>query len=308
MAPGHLAGAARRPVAAPLSILRLEELIEEIESLEKPASLTKMGDQQEYPQTEEVPHQRISLWLEEACALEELGVDLSESSNLTGCEWMETLVLASMLSPARLPRIISKNHGLMIECIGAMRRIGKIALAAYHSGAAIRWFQYDCCSSSGGNPDMLVPLNAREIASVPARGLSALTYLALTTSNRFALVFLAPGNGTRPPVLFTSDSLLDFSTPIPWSDGMVITAPHHGAEANKAAYDRFAKETGGSVNPTWVRSDGRFRSRPGPSYRQVLGQRYCTLCWQSSHPKQDVLLGVVNGRWAAAPGVRPCAC
>lgn len=197
--------------------------------------------------------------------------------------------------------------GLFIEAISAASLIREIALAAYHAGALIRWFEYDVRSNTGGVPQVLWPLNAREILPVRRPDRSALTYLALTTSNRQSLVFISPANGEEPAVLFTADSDLSFFQPIPCSNGMIVTAPHHGSEENANAYRRLTNATGGSPDVVWVRSDGRFKSRPGNSYLKVCGSRFCTLCRGSTHPKQDVRLTGASGKWRPV-FTRKCCC
>jgi|YelNatPaOPRAMG01_1025707.scaffolds.fasta_scaffold42778_2 hypothetical protein len=196
---------------------------------------------------------------------------------------------------------------LFLDALAAASFIRRISLAAYHSGAKIRWFEYDATSNSGGIP-YLVPVNAREIVRhVRVERWSVLMCLALTRSNRQSLVFLSPAKGEEPAVLFTADSDLMFSQRIPWSDGMIITAPHHGAEANRNAYQRFTRETGNKLDVIWVRSDGRFKTRPGNSYLNAHGSRYCTLCRGSICPKQDVRLTFASGRWRPV-FTRKCCC
>lgn len=201
---------------------------------------------------------------------------------------------------------------LFVEALSAATRIREISLAAYHMGASIRWFEYDNGSYSenrsnrGGIPNYLEPINAREILRIRRRRWSALAFLALTTSNKQSLVFLSPADDEGPAILFTADSDLAFSQNIPWSDGMIITAPHHGAEANKNAYQRFARETRNKLDVIWVRSDGRFKTRPGKSYLNAHGDRYCTLCRGRNDPKQDVRFEVDSGKWRPDDSTKKC--
>lgn len=187
--------------------------------------------------------------------------------------------------------------------------IHKIVLLAYEGGRDIlvRWFETSP-GCGGGIPGVLVPLNAREVKRAPVCRWSALEYLALTQSNRFSLVFLAPVTEKEPAVLFTADSDLSFSQRIPWSSGMVVTAPHHGAEANKAAYERFAWEANPALDLSWVRSDGRFRWRPGRAYLNTHGARYCTICRAPGWPKQHVEMVATRGRWQPSQYTSRCCC
>ncbi|HHW41380.1 MAG TPA: hypothetical protein GXX19_09590 [Syntrophomonadaceae bacterium] len=191
---------------------------------------------------------------------------------------------------------------LLIESLSAATLIREISLAAYHIGASIRWFEYDSTTSSGGYPNLLIPVNAREISYIRRRRWTALQYLALTTSNKQSLVFRTPKHDDTPSILFTSDSDLSFRQDIPYNDGMIITAPHHGSEANRNVYRRFTHD-----NIIWVRSDGRFRTRPGKSYLNTHGKHFCTLCRGSTYPKQDVRLVLISGKWTPIY-TRPCCC
>lgn len=68
---------------------------------------------------------------------------------------------------------------------------------------------------------------------------SLLDRLNLTISNKRSLVFWVPPNDSRPGVLFTADSDLH-GVKIPEDiDKAIVTAPHHGSEANKNVYDLF---------------------------------------------------------------------
>ncbi len=213
--------------------------------------------------------------------------------------------------PGPWHKLRARDHGrfwLFVEAISAASRIREISLAAYHIGALIRWFEYDSASSNGGVPGFLVPLNAREILRMRRRRWTALYWLALTTANKQSLVFLSPADEKQPAVLLTADSDLSFSHPIPWSDGMVMTAPHHGSEANAHAYRRIVHETGNSLDVVWVRSDGRFfKTRPGSSYLQACGSRFCTICRGSNNSKQDVRLAVASQTWKPV-STRKCCC
>lgn len=196
---------------------------------------------------------------------------------------------------------------LLVEAVSAASRIKEISMAAYHSGARTRWFEHHRSANNGGVEGFLLPVNAREIVSFPRRRWSALQYLALTVANKESLVFQSPLNTSGAPVLLTADSDLSFHQPIAWKDGMIITAPHHGSEANSRAYERFDRDTKGSVRAIWVRSDGRFRTRPGNSYLRVKGDRFCTLCRGSSSPRQDVRLSATSVQWQPVSTI-PCSC
>jgi hypothetical protein len=197
---------------------------------------------------------------------------------------------------------------LFFEAIAAGNRIRAIVREAFHRGVRIRWFQYHATQGgSGGIPGTLIPLNAREVSALPTWKRSALWFLALTTANKRSLVFYSPDADDGPGVLFSADSDLSFSEAIPWHSGMIITTPHHGAESNASAYQRFRNETRFDLPVIWVRSDGKYKNRPGPSYLGVSGRRFCTICRGSSIPKQNVYLVLQKGNWQPV-ATRKCHC
>ena len=199
---------------------------------------------------------------------------------------------------------------LLAESVSAVQRIKEIAALAYSQGARVRWFEFrKDAARRVGQPDFLELVNAAEVPEIPTRQLTALDWLALTTANKRSLVLISPSNRAdcSPMILFTSDSDLRFQAPVNWEPGMIITAPHHGSEDNASAYERFNKDASEKETVIWVRSDGRFKCRPGPSYMGV-SPRICTLCRGSSHHKQRVQLLGTHGQWNPAPGVRACQC
>ena len=205
---------------------------------------------------------------------------------------------------------IFEGFRLFLEAVLSACRIREIALVAYHSGVLIRWFDYIGRSegtAKGGNK-FLVPVNAREVDRIRRPRRSALEYLALTTSNRESLVFFSPSLGDDVAVLFTADSDLSFRQRIRWDHKMLITAPHHGSEENKYAYERFRQDTCSRISDVvWVRSDGKFKERPGPSYLSGPGTRYCTICCGCDSPKQNVRLVFRQGIWQPV-STRKCCC
>ena len=200
---------------------------------------------------------------------------------------------------------------LFLGALDAAERIRRIAVAAYHRGVAVRWLEYTASSPQGGTR-WLRPLYGREVAYVPPVPIDKLLCcLALTTSNRKSLVFWADLDDC-PGVLFTADSDLRDVHQLPDLTGAIITAPHHGSEANANAYSKVSKHLGSSqANITWVRSDGCFQDRPGQSYLSAPGRRICTICrTRARQPKQAVRLLMRRRwrRWVRERGVRLCSC
>jgi hypothetical protein len=135
----------------------------------------------------------------------------------------------------------------LAKLITTAKRIRDIAQVAASSGSKIRWFDFAQFRKGqpprGGVPVFLEPINSVEVVSIAPR--RSLSYLArLTPVNEESLVFLAPPDLFRLGVLFCADSPFSMafgygssflSLPEPqWP--IIATAPHHGAETNRAAY------------------------------------------------------------------------
>ena len=201
---------------------------------------------------------------------------------------------------------------LLWSAIDAAHRIRAIAIEAFHRGIPVRWFEFDTMNPGGGISS-LYPLNARLLARVRPMVEPLLYRLALTAANRESLVFWSPGTSACPGVLFTADSdLRDINLPGSGLAGAIVTAPHHGSEANADAYAAVhAALPQQGRSPTWVRSDGRYRARPGRTYRQIVARRFCTLCRHSPATptsKQAVILYSRNGAWTRHQSTALCTC
>jgi len=201
-----------------------------------------------------------------------------------------------------------RQQPLWIEAVQTAARIRRIARLAQHRGCRIRWFDFDAfdkgASAAGGEP-FLAPTNSVELTHTTLRRPSALEFLHLSTANRRSLVFLSPGANVRSDILFTADSDLAQEIP-PLRPGSLATAPHHGSEANAAAY----KQLKAVESLVLVRSDGRFKDRPGASFKEMAATKFCTLCNVSANTsqlKQAVVLEF-NGSWRAITPTIPCTC
>lgn len=190
--------------------------------------------------------------------------------------------------------------------IEAGERIKCIARLAYSNGVPVRWFQHDPQHAFGGIPDFLHVLSARQVVRVFPYG-TLFARLALTTVNKRSLVLYSPGNNQSPGALFCSDSDLQ-GTRIPVRPRDLITAPHHGAQANECAYSAVASAIGQDLSTlTWVRSDTRVKKRPCAAYRALPGRRFCTIC-RIGLSKQPVVIFSRRGFWVRQNKVRPCIC
>ena len=242
-----------------------------------------------------------------------LATTLDRAANVAPARDAFAFVPDGILVPSRkfggLVPLGQPNANLWLEAMEVAARIRSIAIAAFHHGAKLRWFDFQEASArgaaSGGNQH-LVPLNSVELTRVPRRRLSALRYLALSVANRESLVFEARDDEHDSSVIFTADSdLATCTTPAAPARRRIVTAPHHGAEANAKAYTRVASSD--KQNLIWVRSDCNSRSRPGKTYRQQL-VRACTLCQRATWPKQTLRLFDTGAGWEFVEEVKPCQC
>jgi ribonuclease BN (tRNA processing enzyme) len=83
-------------------------------------------------------------------------------------------------------RLDSTQLSLFLDAIDTAAKIRELAILAYHSGAKIRWFEYDKHQNPNGGESYLMPVNSREIFQV-ARPVDAFRYLTLSVANKESL-------------------------------------------------------------------------------------------------------------------------
>lgn len=195
---------------------------------------------------------------------------------------------------------------VVVGAIEAGERIKRIAQSAYSNDIPVRWFQHGTGSAFSGIPGFLHVLSARPVVRVfPYRPL--FHRLALTTVNKESLVLYSPRDSHSPGVLFCADSDLQ-GVQLPLQPRDLITAPHHGAEANQDMYIAVKSALGESLNTlTWIRSDSRVKKRPCAAYCELPGRKFCTVC-HTGPPKQRVAIVGRGGFWARQAKVRSCEC
>ena len=145
------------------------------------------------------------------------------------------------------------------------------------------------------------PVNSIEIFKAKKR--LALEFLCLTKANVESLVFYACNEDDTAGVLFCADSNFSFQQPLNFlsnCQNLVVTAPHHGAEANKIVYQKLAPYI--PLNTIFVRSDTRQsknkkKPRPCVDYRNLIYSKYCTICY-GQEIKQNIILNYRTGGWS----------
>lgn len=202
-----------------------------------------------------------------------------------------------------------KKRALISSFIHAADRIKRIAAVAYQRRVKVRWFEFSLTLPCGGEA-ILKPLNSREALAVKSRSGSLAAWLALTAANKESLVFWSPSANEQPGVLFTSDSDLAGLQIPPNLAGAIVTAPHHGSEANARVYGAVITATS-NAPIVWLRSDGQYLSRPCRTYVGLRPPRYCTVCRLGTGAwtvKKGLAFNVLGGAWISTQGSRRCSC
>ena len=176
-----------------------------------------------------------------------------------------------------------------VSMVNSLHKICSLLTNALYSGSYIRWFKYCSTYRHYQCPHNLYAENAVETAITLYDPQIFMKMLYLTTINKYSLVFIFErGDNYSPNILFTADSDLHFySSPKSLNDFSVVTAPHHGSEANKLAYSQI-----NGNNLIFVRSDRRQLKRPGPTFLNQQN-RYCTVCRTNSR-KQKIVIDFKN--------------
>ena len=154
-----------------------------------------------------------------------------------------------------------------------LERIMKIAGLAYQHGCKIRWFEPTTKCKKNAIAYGLVPLNSMYVSCVSKikDTMSFLQMLTLTEENKHSLVFEYLKNGI-PIVRFSADSNYTCQSVEPYKNHIIVTAPHHGSEANDNVYKNLKGD-----DIIWVRSDRKSQKRPCATFKG-LSNKYCLAC------------------------------
>lgn len=243
--------------------------------------------------------------------------DREQQSDESGLAWLERQAINADLDAATAAKEFNRGRRLIryrtskrqlgrqwadfwIGLIDTAERIRKIAAQAIHYQIKVRWFDFGEFAktrhASGGEPSLLVPLNAVELA-VPPPPINVMDFMVrLTPVNEECLTFFSPGGKWTDElgVVFTGDSPMGdgpkygqtflSSSLRPWQL-IVVTAPHHGSESNAIAYQHL---TAHACVVLWLRSGGSSK-HPGPTFRGLPHpRRACTHCPHSKLVREGV--------------------
>lgn len=280
-----------------------EEILKQIEALEEfdASNLEELADY--YYQSEEIwstqDNEQRCINVEEIYdAIEQTSPNHYLFGRLHPLYWFEYWLFAKNRS----------RFKLFIDAIDTAEKIRKLAILSYHSGAKIRWFEFDGSQAPSGGEAYLRPVNSREIIQT-SKYRDALMYLSLSKANRESLVFYSPTPDSSCDVLFSADSDFSFQQKLPnIGRGSIVTAPHHGSENNRNAYITLQNQSLITRKSIFVRSDGRFKSRPGATYKSSVAKRACTLCRHPDTERQDIVFNSSQSGWRRKKGGVWCHC
>ncbi len=257
--------------------------------------------------------------------------NFGQQGNDIGLLWLKKLVSNTELDAAnddaaakafargrRLVRYRASNErfnrqwaDFWVGLINTAERIRKIAVQAIRYNVKVRWFDFseflNMRQTSGGEKDLLVPLNAIELLVTPSP-VVGMSYVArLSPTNEECLVFMSPGNEQSETlgVVFTGDSPLgdgpgyqkSFLNSMPETKLMVIaTAPHHGSESNAVAYKHLDQM---ATVVLWLRSGGTSK-HPGKQFQSLPSvSRACTWCPHLKRQQDTVVIQLTLSRLVA---------
>lgn len=190
-----------------------------------------------------------------------------------------------------------KKLSLLIK----LNNIAEIANKAYEAGCIIRWFEpIDGCTNNVISYGFTA-LNSIETNKIKKlKGVQEFIYaLILTAENKYSLVFEYIKNNI-PIVRFSADSDSTCQSVTPYKNNIIITAPHHGSEANQKVYKTIQGD-----DIIWVRSDYKSKTRPCSDFKNQQN-RYCLAC-RNKNFKSELCFEYYGNTWLCRKGNK-CNC
>ena len=182
-------------------------------------------------------------------------------------------------------------------------KIIAIAGLAYRNGSKIRWFEpVDFCTCTKVDYGFAA-LNSYERIRMqrPKNACTFAILYMLTIENEYSLVF-DYYNKDVPIIRFSADSDCTYQSVSPYSKNIIVTAPHHGSEANAIVYKELVGD-----NIIWVRSDRKSGKRPCCDFK-CLNIKYCLAC-KKEKLKSEICFeyNASKNQWVYVKGVQ-CMC
>ncbi len=195
------------------------------------------------------------------------------------------------------------HHRKQGTLVLAIERIMIIAGLAYQKGCKIRWFNpVDNCASKKVDYGFKT-LNSFEMLRVqkPVNALCFALCCLLTKVNKYSLVF-EYYNEDVPIIRFSADSDNTCQSKSPYPKNIIVTAPHHGSDANTIVYKQL---DGDKI--IWVRSDRKSSKRPCCDFK-CLNVKYCLACQRNNFISEICFeYDILRKRWVNISG-QQCWC
>lgn len=155
--------------------------------------------------------------------------------------------------------------------------IRNLAVLAHRRRCKIKWFEptksYTIMNERLSDYSGFFPLNSDEcpVSKLQDDIIAFALAVRLTEVNEFSLAFEYFKKGV-PIIRFSADSDCIYQTAT--YDGAIVTAPHHGSEANANVYSHIKGD-----NIIWVRSDrvSGCQGRPCNQFKSMKN-KYCLAC------------------------------
>jgi hypothetical protein len=183
-----------------------------------------------------------------------------------------------------------------------LKNIMKIATLAYKHDCIIKWFEPIESGTEYNKIDYgFKALNSKPTLKIKKlKDVVAFMYaLKLTEENKYSLVFEYTVKN-NPIIRFSADSDSTCQSVKPYTNNIIITAPHHGSEANQNVY----KDIEGN-DIIWVRSDRKSSQRPCSAFKNQQ-KRYCLAC-RNKNFKRELQFKYLFKKWWHIKGNR-CRC
>lgn len=197
---------------------------------------------------------------------------------------------------------LRQNDEMRCECLSLLKldRIIKICGLAYQKGSKIRWFEPVKGCPINIVDRGFVALNSHEMCRIQKfkNAQSFAKFFTLTIENECSLVFEYWEKDT-PIIRFSADSDCTCQSK-PYTNNIIITAPHHGSDANAIVYTTIQGK-----DVIWVRSDRKSSKRPCADFKNQLN-RYCLAC-RNGNFKSEIQFEFQGNKWQHKSG-NNCTC
>ena len=213
------------------------------------------------------------------------------------CNLFSSVIPASNYNVNQL--LISNNR--IKEPHVNLNNILEIARLAYLKKCKIKWYEPATISTYNKPSNGFLALNSKEIVEIReiTDSKDFVFFLALTMENIYSLVFEYYYDNI-PIVRFSADSDCTCQSVDPYNNIIIVTAPHHGSEANANVYIMIKGK-----DIIWVRSDRIRSKRPCQEFKN-MNDKYCLACLKHGF-KKEICFEYYGKNWHNING-QTCLC